>query len=231
MAEKTSLDTWRMVEAPEGVELALRVAGPLPRASAWALDFMMRGFVHATVASALQIFGQVGIAIAVIFAFLVEWGWSIGFEVFNSGATPGKKVLGIQVVQDDGAPVGWTQSALRNLMRFADVLPIGYVFGMISCFTDSDFKRLGDRVAGTVVVHVYPDTKLPPLGQAEPCPSPVPLTLEEQAALVDFAVRAPRWTSERRIEVADQAEPLTGLKGADGVRRLIGMANWIQGAR
>ncbi len=225
------LDTWRQVEAPEGVELELRVAGPLPRASAWALDLLMRVFVHSTVGGALQVFGGVGLALAVIFAFLVEWGWSIGFEVFHSGATPGKKLVGIQVVQDDGAPVGWTQSSLRNLLRLADMLPFGYVFGLISCFADEDFKRLGDRVAGTVVVHVDPETKLPPLGKAEPCPLPILLTLEEQAALVDFAARAPLWTSARRVEVADQAEALTRLTGVEGVRRLFGMAHWIQGAR
>ncbi len=226
-----NLDTWRLIEAPEGVELGLRVAGPFPRALAWVTDLAMRAFIYFTVASVLMFLGSVGMGLTLVLVFILEWGWSIYFEVFRSGATPGKSVVGIRVVQDDGAPVGWTQSALRNLLRPADMLPFGYVFGLISCYADADFKRLGDRVAGTVVVHAEPKSELRELGKAEPRPLPLPLSLEEQSALLEFAARAPHWTHSRRVEVADHASELTGLTGRDGVQSLYAMAHWIRGAR
>lgn len=235
------LDTWRLVEAPEGVELALRVASPFPRAIAWGIDFAMRVFVYLVVGGVLSVLGDVGTGLLLVMIFVLEWGWSIGFEVLRSGATPGKRIMGIQVVQDDGAPVGWTQSALRNLVRPADMLPFGYVFGLISCCVDSDFKRLGDRVAGTVVVHVDPEPQKKQLKMAAATPTalPVPLSLEEQAVILEFAVRAPAWTEGRQAEVAAGASELTGCESKghklyrqdEGPKKLYGMAAWIQGAR
>ncbi len=138
-------------------------------------------------------------------------------------------MFGLRVVQDDGAPVGWTQSALRNLMRPADMLPFGYAFGLVSCVLSEDFKRLGDRVAGTIVVHTERSLKLGRLGEGEPFPLPVNLSLEEQATLLEFASRAPAWTLARQAEVADHASELTSCSGREGVQRLYGMARWIRG--
>jgi uncharacterized RDD family membrane protein YckC len=89
----------------------------MPRALAWLLDTAMRGFLYITVGPVVILLGEVGQGILLIMMFVLEWGWSIFFEVFQRGMTPGKKIVGLQVVQDDGAPVGWTQSALRNLLR------------------------------------------------------------------------------------------------------------------
>jgi hypothetical protein len=120
---------------------------------------------------------------------------------------------------------------LRNLLRSADALPGTYAFGLVSCLSSSDFKRLGDRVAGTLVVYRDFKPMLPVLPKATVVTPPVALSIEEQAAVIDFAARAREWGPARRIELADRLEPLTEATGEEGVARLIGMALWCEGAR
>jgi hypothetical protein len=56
------------------------------------------------------------------------------------------------VLAETGRPIGWRAAALRNLLRAADALPTGYLVGLASMFLSSRFQRLGDLVAGTIVV-------------------------------------------------------------------------------
>jgi uncharacterized RDD family membrane protein YckC len=67
------------------------------------------------------------------------------------GATVGKMVVGLQVVKADGSAIGWPESAIRNVLRVVDGL-FFYLIGAIFVWTSEKRKRLGDRVAGTVVV-------------------------------------------------------------------------------
>jgi uncharacterized RDD family membrane protein YckC len=224
------IDTNRPVEAPEGVELNLHVAGPFPRALAWLFDLMLRGCIYFGLAVILGTLGGVGGGLLLIVIFLLEWSWSIYFEVYRGGSTPGKRLQGLQVLQDDGTPVGWTHSSTRNLLRTADILPFGYINGLLSICLSKDFKRIGDRVAGTIVVYRNPDEQLQETPQVAPQRVPMKLSLEEQSAVLEFASRAPYWTSDRQIEVADQASCLTGSTGEKGVQQLLGMAAWIEGS-
>src|SRR5258708_3097797 len=68
------------------------------------------------------------------------------------GGSAGKRYLMGWVVREGGFPIGFTASVLRNLLRGADFLPLGYVLGLLVMAGDSRFRRLGDRVAGTMVV-------------------------------------------------------------------------------
>ncbi|GCE08600.1 RDD family protein [Dictyobacter aurantiacus] len=70
----------------------------------------------------------------------------------TSGSTLGKKALGLKVVREDGAPISWTESIIRNLLRIIDALPFAYIVGAIIIATSSQKQRLGDKVAHTVVV-------------------------------------------------------------------------------
>ncbi len=70
--------------------------------------------------------------------------------------TPGKRLVGIKVVMLDGSSIGWKQSAIRNLMRIVDSLPALYIVGLIVMSRSDQLQRLGDKAAGTVVVHVGP---------------------------------------------------------------------------
>ena len=225
------LDTFRPVETPEGVEIGLRVAGPVPRLGAWSIDVLLRGVGYMIASMPLGLLGQSGIGILLIVMFLGEWFYPVFFEVLRDGATPGKRRMGLAVLHQDGTPVGWTASMIRNLVRFADFLPIAYGFGLASMLIHPDFRRLGDLAAGTVVVH----REIPALGfrvpAAPPLRPPILLHPEEQRAVVEFAERLGTWSDERARELASFAAPLTSSTGADGVTRLLGMANWLLGRR
>lgn len=224
------LDTRRRVETPEGVELDLAVAGPVSRASAWLIDSLIRTAVWFAVSVALVPMGPAGQGIALVAFFLLGWGYPVLFELVNRGATPGKSLLGLEVVHDDGTPVRLSASVVRNLLRAVDALPVAYAFGLTACVLSRDFKRLGDLAAGTVVVYSGKVRARRVTAEAPPLPPPVPLTAEERRAVMDFAERAVHLSPERAEELAACAEPLAG-RGRDAVLRLAGMAAWLSGRR
>jgi uncharacterized RDD family membrane protein YckC len=94
-----------------------------------------------------------GIAIAIALPFLFQWGYFTLFEAIWHGQTPGKRLMRIRVIQQTGRPIGLFESMGRNLLRAIDMLPTFYVFGVITMFLTKRQQRLGDLVAGTLVVH------------------------------------------------------------------------------
>lgn len=225
------LDTYRVVETPEGVEFGLRVAGPAPRAMAWMMDCLVRGLIYFIVLMFGTFLGESGFGIFLLVLFLGEWFYPVLFEVLAHGATPGKKRYGLSVLHQDGSPVGWGASILRNLLRFADFLPFGYGFGLVSMMISRDFQRLGDLVAGTVVVHGDPEPGGSGVPPAEPVPPGESLSLEEQRVVIEFSERLGTWSEARVVELATLARPLTGGTGHESVNRLVSMANWLLGRR
>ena len=225
------LDTVRFVDTPEGIALRLPAAGPMPRALAWCIDLVIRFGILWAFSMVLALLGKSGMGLYLVLLFLVFWGYPILCEGLWNGQTPGKRALDLRVVSSDGAPVGWLAACVRNLMRTVDMLPFGYACGLMSGLFDPWGRRLGDLVAGTMVVHV-PKTRRLPVMAADGVMAPVlPLRPEEQAAIVAFAERAPRLTAERQQELADLAAPATGAQGGEGVRRLAGIAHWLLGKR
>ena len=85
--------------------------------------------------------------------FLLEFGYFALFEIFWNGQTPGKRYAQVRVIKDDGRPIGAYEAIVRNAVRLIDWLPAMYGVGLISIFASRKSKRLGDFVAGTVVVH------------------------------------------------------------------------------
>ena len=225
------LDTVREVHTPEGVALRLPAAGPVPRALAWLIDFGIRMGLLMAASMVLGALDEAGMGVYLLVLFVLFWLYPILCEGLFDGQTPGKRALDLRVVSSDGAPVGWLAACVRNLMRTVDMLPFGYACGLVSSLFDPWGRRLGDLVAGTMVVHV-PKTRRLPVMAADGVMAPVlPLRPEEQAAIVAFAERAPRLTPERQQELADIAAPATGAQGLDGVRRLAGIAHWLLGKR
>ena len=225
------LDTYREVVTPEGVALHLPAAGPVPRAVAWGIDLGIRLTILVVVGTLLAVLGAAGQGLNLIVLFLIFWAYPILFEALWNGQTPGKKAMSLRVVNSDGAPVGWLPAITRNLLRTVDMLPFGYAAGLVACLADPYGRRLGDMVAGTLVLH---DTR-----ERAHAPAPInavlapSLTLQpaEQAAVVAFGERAPLLTPARQEELANIVEPLTGARGQGGVLRLFGMANWLLGRR
>jgi uncharacterized RDD family membrane protein YckC len=225
------LDTTRRVATPEGIELTLHLAGPVPRAMAWAIDLALRAVVVLVVMLLTARLGAAGKGIALLTAFFVEWLLPACFEAMWQGQTPGKRAMGLRVLNDDGTPVRWPGALTRNLLRAADFLPFLYGVGLLSMLANRDFKRLGDLAAATVVV--YEAEKRAPakaIVQAPPVAPPFPLTLAEQRALLELAERSGSLTAARLEELAQLPVPLVGrLDGPRAAARLLGMANYVAG--
>lgn len=226
------IDTTRCIETPEGIELHLHVAGPVVRALAWVLDFLIRLALYIAIAYFSDSLGDFGIGILLISIFLLEWFYPVLFEVYNHGATPGKRLLKLKVLRDVGLPVDWSASMLRNILRAADFLPFFYGFGLLSMILNQDFKRLGDIAAGTIVVYQDEPIKTNSLPNVPAQALHFPLPLPEQRAIIAFAERAPKaFSLERAEELADIVQPLTGRSGQAGVEILYQLANGLVGEK
>ena len=228
------LDTTREIEVPEGVELSLAVAGLVSRSLAFMIDLVIRWMGLGAVSGALAYLGNFGQGLFLILLFLVEWFYPVLFEVFNQGQTIGKKSMGIMVINDDGTPIDWSSSIVRNLLRFADFLPMLFGFGVASMLINKDFKRLGDLAAGTLVVHrraIRDDN----IEYEEDGISPkIPLTLEEQSAIISFAERSQRMSEARSHELAGYLGPwldqdMTKKDPQNAAKQLKRMAKWLRG--
>jgi uncharacterized RDD family membrane protein YckC len=226
LAVRAHIDTRIEVATPEGVRLQLHPAGPLPRAVAALIDAMIRSTLYVPL-SFLLILGDTGLGLFLIAIFLLEWFYPVAFDRWNRGMSPGKQVVGIQVVQSDGTPITMWSSILRNLLRIADLAPFGYLAGVLSMAASTGFKRIGDHAAGSLVVYKLRPEPIPRLPSGERCPPPLPLDLVEQRAVIDFAERSADWTPERRTELAEIVAPLFG--GTDTADRLCGTARWLVG--
>jgi len=91
-------------------------------------------------------------ALLILFYFLLYFGYYIFFEIWWRGQTPGKRKAGIRVIKDSGRPLTAAESVARNLMRIVDWLPALYAVGIASALLTRENKRLGDLVAGSLVV-------------------------------------------------------------------------------
>ncbi len=210
----------------------MRVAGPVPRALAYLIDLLIRGAFLIALSIAVSALDQFGMALFLLTAFFLEWLYPVFFEVLGSGATPGKRAMGLIVLNDDGTPVRWPASLTRNLLRAIDFLPFLYFAGLCAMIVNRDFKRLGDLAADTLVV--YRESK-PARASIPLSPSVVPpsaLSLTEQRTLLEFAGRSIRITPERAAELAEIVTPLNGEHtGRAAVQHLVGIANHLIGRR
>jgi len=223
------LDTVVAAETPEGIVLELRPAGLSSRFYAFLLDWFIRLLIAYVTAIASAFMGGLGTGFWLIFYFLLEWFYPVVFELSRSGATPGKSIVGIKVVMDNGLPITPAASFTRNLLRLPDFLA-----GLFSMLLRHDSKRLGDLAAATLVVH---QPQRPPkvrLDDVAPVTPIVPLAPSDQAAIVALAARAPTLTAERLDELAAIAARVSGDGGRAGphvTRRVLGVAQWAMGKR
>jgi uncharacterized RDD family membrane protein YckC len=179
----------------------------------------------------LTFLGPLGLGLWLILFFLAQWLYPVFFEVLGGGRTLGKRWLNLRVLMLDGRPIGWGPSLIRNLLRVVDGLPGAYTVGLVSILLTRDFQRVGDIVAGTLVVHDEARVIVPVLPAAESVAPAQALTLEEQSAILSFAERSPRLTAARSEELADILSPLSGARGADGLKAVLGMARYLWGGR
>ncbi|MDB6005722.1 MAG: hypothetical protein JWR15_2709 [Prosthecobacter sp.] len=229
-------DTLQSVELADGVEIQLRVAGPAVRSMAYMIDLLIRIGVDIVVAIASftllpPVIGpQMTTGLTLLFMFFMEWFYNVIFEAGAKGATPGQRSMKLRVMSVTGGPVSIAQAVMRNFLRVVDFMPGLYLTGIVCMLFTKRFQRLGDLVANTVVTYADVPPVITPsveIRAERRAPSQV-LTREEQAALLQFIERAPLWADERRIELSALAQPLTQAVGTEGLRRLCGMAMWLQ---
>lgn len=161
------------IETPEQVVVSYTIAGVGARAAAalidyaiiwaliiafWVLLIMLANAIapgpdRTAETTAAQSSGAWAVSLVILISFAIQWGYYVLFEALWDGQTPGKRWLGIRVVQDGGYSVSFAASAVRNIARVVDMQPVFfYSVGIVSAAISKSGKRLGDMMAGTIVV-------------------------------------------------------------------------------
>ncbi|WP_140919755.1 RDD family protein [Limnobaculum xujianqingii] len=228
------LDTVRDITTPELIEIRLHPAGFLPRGFAFFIDTILRWLLMLLIAIPSMFIGDLGVGLFLISIFLIEWFYPVFFEVVFKGKTPGKRLVGLKVLNDNGTPVSLSASIIRNFLRFADFFPLFYLFGLIAMLTNKEFRRLGDIVAGTIVVYTEPAARRFSVPEAMPVPPDFPLSRDTQKTIVSFAERSVGLTKPRQEELAALLPQLSQTmhpQEPQGAARLISLANFLIGRK
>jgi uncharacterized RDD family membrane protein YckC len=143
-----------VVRTPEQVFFRYDLAGPVERVCAYLLDVACMAGLILMVSWALFGAGRFGAPLAYVAFFLIQWGYFLFFEWRWNGATPGKRLFGIRVIQTAGVRCTFERLVLRNFLRVVDSLPFLYGLGMAVVLVTPRGQRLGDLAAGTVCVRV-----------------------------------------------------------------------------
>ncbi len=229
------------VLTPENVELTYTTAGLGSRFLALLIDTIIAGVLMVVVlliglgsaAGAAVTGGESAAsavyALVVIAVFLILFGYFIFFEGVWRGQTPGKRVLGIRVIRDDGLPENFTANVIRNVVRVVDALPGTYAVGVVAMFVSKRSKRLGDMAAGTLVVYDLPARGPQVLeatrvgDQTEGPGHHGRLSRREYGLVHDYLSRAPQLAPEARERIEQKLVALVELR--TGVPRGAGSAS------
>lgn len=199
------------------------MAGPSRRFFAYTIDAIIR-YGFAAIVMIFAVMGEMlapnelGMAsqgVILLVLFMVEWGYYVLCEALMSGRSPGKALLRLRVVSSDGHPLTIASSMLRNLLRAADWLPGAYALGLAVMSRDRRFRRLGDLVAGTMVV-VEERHAVEGAVQVHPPPTPqelawfpdrIPLATSDIDAIELLLRRMPALGMARTNELAEIVAP------------------------
>ena len=217
------------IQTPEGVDLDLSLAGLGSRFAARIIDELIKLTIVVALLLGTTAVGAVAdvtpelgangpesqavlvvVAVVVVILFLVNFFYEVLFETLASGRTPGKRATGLRVVRLDGRPVGFTASAIRNLLRVIDSLPFAYVAGMVCILVSPKNQRLGDLAAGTLVAREMKGVASTSERSLETVSTPAPawdvtaITAEEAAAVRRFLERREGLQEEARARLATQ---------------------------
>jgi len=203
-----------IIETPERVPLHFALASIGNRFIAAAIDHAIQGltlaliFIAAVVLSSFPIIERAMAsapkwvwAVAILILFLIFAGYFAFFEWIWSGQTPGKRWLKLRVIREDGRPITFWEASVRNLLRSFDMMPFPfYSVGLISVFSTNRDQRVGDMVAGTVVVRER-EAEAPAFAQVFATPVSDP-ALRRSFKPVDFTASLSSLT-ESEIQVVE----------------------------
>jgi len=225
--QEEPLDNTTWVETPEQVRFRYHVAGPTRRYLAYLIDLVIRGLAFLIISILVGVatgggtnVSGLGTGMLLVLIFGMEWGYYVLFETLWNGRTPGKRALGLRVVKEGGYPLSFMDSVLRTLLRAADGLPPAFGFlptyasGVLTAAVDKRFRRLGDRVASTMVVIEEPVRvaaaividPAPTRAELDLLPARPPLSADEIEAL-DLFLRRNTLSEARRHELAAIVSP------------------------
>jgi uncharacterized RDD family membrane protein YckC len=240
------------IETPEQVELRFPIAGLGSRFVAILADTALQLAAVILLVFLLYLFGSAAkghetahlsnagekwaVALVVLFFFLLFWGYFSLFEGLWHGQTPGKRVMKIRVIKDSGRQITLFEAMARNLLRIVD-MQFSYLVGVVSMLCNREQKRLGDLVAGTIVVHergeeqpllahhrTFPQLHAEPMVRAARRPESEPLAADAVARLErqdlhmieTFFGRALDLTAQTREEMAARiAARIAGKMGME----------------
>ena len=238
-------DTSFHSETPEGIEYTLYPAGLCARFCAYGIDTIVKWLILLIFVIIyinvpfLSFFG--GMWIFLLFYFVLEWFYHVIFDLFFRGQSPGKRVLGLRVVLNDGSPVSAGASFIRNLLRFVDGYYGLYLVTFLTASASKAFRRPGDWAAGTLVIYALrsyipeQSAKMNWLSGIDPVIPKRALSFEEKQGILMFARRYPLFGQARADEIAaplaaslqNTAEPV--ISGASAY--LLGIARSFAGER
>jgi uncharacterized RDD family membrane protein YckC len=219
---RAGLDNTVEVSTPEQVRFRFAVAGPTRRGLAYLVDAAIRAAILLLLFGVVALMGidKPGKSTGVVFLalFAVEWGYYVLFEALWGGLSPGKRALGLRVIKEGGYPITPVDSVLRNLLRAADFLPLGYALGLGTMVIDGRFRRLGDLVAGTVVVIEERARVADPLRlsfsveELDALPPRPNVSSDELEAIELFLRRKLSLSEAREAELAQMVAPLLAAR-------------------
>jgi uncharacterized RDD family membrane protein YckC len=214
------------VLSPEKTILTYRLAALGSRILAHILDLMiLMGVLYAVVMITSAVFYRdqmIAGTIAAVAMIVGSFLYFILLEGIWNGQTLGKKAMNLRVRMADGTPVTFTGALGRNLMRPADFFPGLYFVGMLAIFSSPRSQRLGDIIAGTVVVHekraIPRFTPAPHVAGIHPLEMYVGdlrgMTMEEYIALRRYADRFPELPSEVQKRLTKEVwQPIANRRG------------------
>jgi len=232
------MEDFDVIETPENVLLEQRLAGIGSRFAAGVYDsaIILLSVLLLVLAveitawalrwrfSHIMIMLELLVAAAIVFLFLLYWGYFAFFEWWMNGQTPGKRRVRIRVVREGGGPLRFSEIAVRNLLRPVDWLPFGYALAGLCMFLTQKMQRLGDLAAGTVVIceevsdySAKADKPVKTPWEAAPEPAALResgLTSEEYAALTNYRLRRSQLTLEARQRLLPRLlDPVAGRLG------------------
>ena len=197
------------VSTPDHIEFEYQLAGIGSRFAAVTLDHLFQFFGWLGIAIIYTNFIAAGVvemsAIITVIVFLFIFAYFLLFEWLSGGQTPGKKIMGLRVMYEDGRPLDFGASAIRNILRIADFLPAFYGLGVTVMFINPKVQRLGDLAGGTIVVIERPIRRgvaAPSRPKVETKPAAFALQRQDREAAIRFLDRRAELDYQLRRELA-----------------------------
>jgi uncharacterized RDD family membrane protein YckC len=213
------------VLTPERVNLQYDIAGIGSRGAAAMVDTAIQGVALVVVLLAgsaavglgaslapVALGRSGGVALVALFVlalFAITNGYYMLFEILWSGQTPGKRLVGVRVLRENGYSIRPIDAVIRNVVRIVDWLPLLYGVGVLTMLLNNRSRRLGDFASGTIVVREASRGRVSsvPVSMArvsESVSRGVALSSVDATLVRDFLVRRGSMNAASRADVAQR---------------------------